>query len=110
MISKDTEKLLKLFSKRTSIPDSELKKYNEKSVDTLITKKYIANHFIEYTDNRFAKYSDYYITEDGKAYLYHQKSERRHFIVPLIISIIAAIGGYRQELALLLHSITKLLK
>lgn len=50
------------------------------------------------------------ISENGKAYLSELKADKIHWLVPIIISIFAAIGAYRQELALLLQAIEQLLK
>lgn len=50
------------------------------------------------------------ISENGKAYLSEINADRIHWLIPVIISIFAAIGAYRQELALLLQAIVQLLK
>lgn len=50
------------------------------------------------------------ISEAGKSYMSELNTDRIHWLVPVIISIFAAIGAYRQELALLLQAIAQLLK
>lgn len=51
-----------------------------------------------------------YINQKGKAALYEWRKERRRWYIPLIISIFAAIGGYREELMMLLRAISSLCK
>ncbi len=50
------------------------------------------------------------ITECGKAYLTHLKTDRFRFLFPTIVSIFAAIGAYREELSSLVQALMKLLK
>jgi hypothetical protein len=50
------------------------------------------------------------IKEEGKTAFHDQRKEYLHWFVPLAVSIFAAIGGYREELALLLQTIMKLWK
>jgi len=50
------------------------------------------------------------ITQAGKAALYEWWMQRYSIKVPIAISIFAAIGGYRQELALVIQAIEMLWK
>lgn len=49
-----------------------------------------------------------YIREKGKDALYDWKMIHRHRRLPLVISLFAAIGGYRQELAWLIQAAVSL--
>ena len=51
-----------------------------------------------------------YINQNGKSALYEWRKERRHWYIPLLVSVIAAIGGYRQELTWLIQAIKSLCK
>lgn len=44
------------------------------------------------------------IREEGKAAIYEWHKERRRWFIPMVASIFAAIGGYREELILLLRA------
>lgn len=48
------------------------------------------------------------IKEEGRAALYDWQKERRRWFIPIIVSLFAAIGGYREELHLLLQATAKL--
>lgn len=50
------------------------------------------------------------IKEEGRSALYDWRKERRRWFIPLVISILAAIGGYREELLLLIQAVGKLLR
>lgn len=50
------------------------------------------------------------IKEEGRAALYDWRKDRRRWFIPLAISILAAIGGYREELSWLLQAVGKLWK
>lgn len=44
------------------------------------------------------------IREEGRAAVYDWYRERRRWFIPMIVSVVAAIGGYREELILLLRA------
>ena len=44
------------------------------------------------------------IREEGKAAISEWHKERRRWFIPMVVSIFAAIGGYREELTLLLQA------
>lgn len=50
------------------------------------------------------------ITQKGKSALYEWKSSKRRWEIPVIISIFAAIGGYRKEIYLIAQAIANILK
>ncbi|MBQ8797192.1 MAG: hypothetical protein IJZ56_03240 [Oscillospiraceae bacterium] len=45
-----------------------------------------------------------FIKEEGRAAIYELHKERRRWFIPMAVSIFAAIGGYREELRLLLQA------
>lgn len=50
------------------------------------------------------------ITQRGKSALYEWKSSKRRWEIPVIISVLAAIGGYRKEIYLITQSIANIWK
>ena len=62
------------------------------------------------SDNAFGTDAYCMISESGKAELYKFKTDQRRWFIPILISIFAAIGGYREELLLLLRAAAKLWK
>ena len=91
---------------RNKLPHSELQR--------LFQDGYIVNSS-DYHD------ANVYITEEGRAYVEeirlnnkrYKKEVHRSWIqfwIPVVISIIALIGAYRQELVLILQAIKKLSK
>lgn len=50
------------------------------------------------------------ISEEGKAYLSGLHEDKIRWYIPLIISVFAAIGAYRSELAHILQKLAQLLK
>ena len=109
--SSETNQILMAMYKSGSInkkqiPHSELR--------SLFQDRYILNS-TDYHNNNV------YLTDKGKAYVeelesnsQRYKEEKRRswiqFWIPVVISIISLIGAYRQELALIIQAIMKLLK
>ena len=50
------------------------------------------------------------LTDDGKRYLQYLKNNSRKFWIPVVISITALIGAYRQELVWLIQELMRLWK
>lgn len=50
------------------------------------------------------------LSETGKAYLAELHTDKTRWCIPLFISIFAAIGAYRAELAYILQKLAQLLK
>lgn len=66
-------------------------------------------NFIYYqTDDLESKKRYCIIQEEGMAAIYDWRKERRRWFIPMAVSIFAAIGGYREELRLLLQAASSL--
>ena len=69
MLSKDAYKILKLFDEKYSLSNDEIKTLPEDAFSTLERDGYIKQDSLGYPDGYRAKYSDYHITDKGKAYV-----------------------------------------
>lgn len=71
---------------------------------------YLASHgFIYYHSDDLLSQTKYCcITQEGRAAIYDLYKERRSTRISLVISVFAAIGGYREELALIIRAISSL--
>ncbi|WP_143322531.1 hypothetical protein [Clostridium sp. HBUAS56010] len=98
--------ILKRISK-TNIYDYTNSDHSEKEIIHFLANRGFI-HYESDLDNR--KIRCCVIKEEGKTALHDQKMAYLHWFVPLAVSIFAAIGGYREELALLLQTIMKLWK
>ena len=105
-MTKEQIKVLKRISKKPLYDYTNADKAEKEVI------YYLANQgFIRYdqeADNRKKRLC--VIKEEGRSALHDQKMAYLHWFVPLAVSIFAAIGGYREELALLLQAVMKLLK
>lgn len=95
-ISKETFETLKIFYKKNSLTQEELSDIPEKHFNALLDAGFVTNEFLGYPDGRTAKYSDYHITDTGKAYVQeHSKSAwmKQNWlqILGVIFSCIAAL-------------------
>lgn len=50
------------------------------------------------------------ITQEGEAALYEWRVDKIYRLIPTYLAIFAAIGGYREELALIIQVLAKLWK
>lgn len=110
MLSKDAYRILKIFAKKYSLPDKELVPFPSAALDSLINLNYIKQDFLGYENNRFAKYSDYHITEEGIAYVQahsHGKWFKDNWIalLSMIFSFIAASPVIAKALSSILQCI-----
>lgn len=103
MLSNAHIKLLKKIKKGEIIRDER----SNKDLDYLCKQGYIELTVYDKPDDYFSKP---YLTEKGKARLDIELSNKQKNNITLAIAIVAAIGGYREELHWLLQAIMKLLK
>nr|DAD97323.1 MAG TPA: protein of unknown function DUF2513 [Myoviridae sp. ctzc413] len=98
MISKDSYKILKLFNKNYSLTDDEIKNLPDDAFSALIDSNYIKRDSLGYPNGYQAEYSDYHITDQGKAYV-QSKSKSEWWsnnwigIVGMIFAFISAFTG-----------------
>ena len=89
-------------------------KYDHTKCIELERKKiyYLANQgYVSFGSDRDDGMAEYcQIEEPGNAALYEWKKERRRWFVPMVVSVVAAIGGYREELAAIAKAIGQLWK
>lgn len=77
----------------------------------LLSLKYLSRDEVyENTSNPRECTFIYKTTPLGRDILYAHYRERRRWFIPVIISIVAAIGGYRRELALVIQAALQLLQ
>ena len=110
-LSKESLALLRRFERGLS--ESEIKSSEESCLEQLLSFGFIESHIVDYDisiDMVSPVFSEYQITESGKAYLYNHKIENRFRYIPICISIFAAIGGYREEIYAIIQAVMKLLK
>ena len=96
MLSKQHIKILKRIKNNKLIRETK----PNKDLDYLYENGYI--EIIEY-DKLNDYYAQPYLTEKGKAKLYSIRQNNLKFLIPLVISIIALICSFKEELILLLQ-------
>lgn len=110
MLSKDAYKILKLFDEKYSLSDEEIKNLPEDAFSTLEKSGYIKRDSLGYPDGYRAKYSDYHITDKGKAYV-QSKSKSEWWsnnwiqLLSMIFALIAAIPVIKQGVEIILKCI-----
>ena len=103
MISDEAYKLLKLFSKKVSLSNKELSPYPEFALDELQKENYVIANFIIDTVKIKPELSDYYISDEGIAYLKSVRKNRFNsifnstasHIIEIIIAVIIAYIVFR---------------
>lgn len=95
-------KILKAIQKSKIYEYTEKPKSEAEIIHFLAKSGYIVYQSDDY-DRKFCA-----IKEEGRSALYEWRKERRRWFIPLVISILAAIGGYREELLLLIQAVGKL--
>lgn len=66
--------------------------------------------YITPSDTKYDENTRLFLTPYAESLLDDLNRSDRRFRIPLVISVIALIGGYRQELSLLLQALLKLLR
>lgn len=108
MLTQNAYELLKIFYAKKALTNTELEKVDSNAFDMLLSKKYIENKFLEYKDNGYAQYSDYYITELGKAYI--QSHSKLRWWKNNWISFLGMIFAFISALPVILQIIAYILK
>jgi hypothetical protein len=73
-VSRASLKVLKLFYRKYSLSSEEISKIPDELLSSLEKSGYVVIDFLGYPDGRTAKYSDYHITDSGKAYVQSHSS------------------------------------
>ena len=90
-LSKDSLKMLKHFSKVTTITSPESNELSEACVSQLIAAGFIDRSSQTLNiDTMFSEYT-YTITESGKGYINHLKSESRKLWIPYAITTLISV-------------------
>lgn len=98
MLSKEAYSILKLFNEKNSLSDDEIKSLPEDAFSALVKSSYIQRDSLGYPNGYRAEYSDYHITDKGKAYV-QSKSKSEWWsnnwigIVGMIFAFISALTG-----------------
>ena len=104
-MDKKQYKLLKKISK------TDVYNYtNSKQEEVKIIHYFGKNAFIIYFPSDDEKIKLCQITEKGKSALYEWKTSKRRWEIPVIISVFAAIGGYRVEICSIAKAIMTILE
>ena len=105
-MDKKQYKLLKKISKVNTFDYSDFDDEN-KEVIVYFAKK---NYVVYAADENDRKKHLCQITPNGRSALYEWKTSQRHWFIPVVISIFAAIGGYRSEIYQIVQALMKLWK
>lgn len=89
LISKKTRKLLRKISKVDFLSAKDVKNDFDDSIEDLLSHKFIDAEVAMYLDTGGVKYSKYWITESGKAYLDYVCNDNFRFWVPVGLSVLA---------------------
>ena len=104
-----TFKLLKKFYKKETFIINEIKTFtlnNKNQIQFLLNKKFIQPIY-SFSEEKYSQIPvriiiGYEITVEGKAYVENKHKENHRFLIPVIISIIALISSFKEEIFLLL--------
>lgn len=110
MLSKEQLRLLKKIKRSECFDLLALPQKLQDDVWFLISKKYVIHHGGVNENDNYTKQLFCKITPLGRAALSQIFRENRHWFIPVIISVFAAIGAYRQEIALIIQAIMNLMK
>lgn len=89
LISKKTKKLLRKISKVDSLSAKDVPNNLNDSIEDLLSHNFIDAEVAMYLDTGGVKYSKYWITESGQAYLDYVCVDNTRFWVPVVISVLA---------------------
>lgn len=104
-MDKKQAKLLKTIRKKKIFDFTDFTDESKETVYFLQSKKLVSLLSLpELHGRKLCK-----ITEQGKSELYEHNLRNRHWWIPVVISVFAAIGGYREEICSLIQAIAKLL-
>lgn len=105
-MNKQQYKLLRKISK------TDMYNYTTATRETKEIIHYLAkcSYLVYCSDENDEKQHLCKINQNGKSALYEWKSSKRRWEIPVVISIFAAIGGYREELYQVAELIMTLLK
>lgn len=110
MLSKNAYNILKLFDEKYSLSNDEIKTLPEDAFSVLERDGYIKQDSLGYPDGYHAQYSDYHITDKGKAYI-QSKSKAEWWVnnwiqlLSMIFALIAAIPVIKQGIEIILKYI-----
>lgn len=109
-ISKNAFKALKIFYKRISLTDTEIDQLPSESFNELKSTELITKDYLGYLDGYHAKYTNYHITDAGKAYFEsHSKLEwlKQNWIslLAMLFAFISAIPVIWQGIVYILRCI-----
>lgn len=110
MLSKEAYLVLKQFAIHYSLSDVQVNNISNDIIEFLELGGYIKRDSLGYPDGFHAKYSDYHITEAGKAYVQSRSMSvwwKNNWVsfLSMIFAIIASIPVIMQGIELLLKYI-----
>lgn len=94
LISRDAERLLRKYCKRTSIPKEEIDKQPESLIVALEDNDFLVGKEMDVDFSSSVPqtyYRDYEVTDAGRAYIHSRFEEKLHFRLTTAISIMALI-------------------
>ncbi len=87
-----------------------LPRMNKVRINQAINSLNAVNAVEVYQPTPSVRVSSLRLTSEAFVYKLHKKQNDIRFIIPTVISIIALVGAYRQELSWLLQSLMQLMK
>lgn len=106
-ISKDSYKVLKLFYKNNSLSCEDISDISDDIFNALLDCKYITRDFIGYSNDGRAEYSDYYITDSGKACI--QNKSRTEWFKNNWISLFSLLFAFVAALPVIINAVEYIL-
>ncbi len=107
-ISKDALRTLKLFYKKVSLPDEEISKLSADSFAALEKAEFVTRDFLGYLDGYHAKYTNYHITDAGKAH--YQNRSKSEWLRQNWISLLSLLFALIAALPVIIQGIDSILK
>lgn len=107
-ISKNSFKILKVFYKRISLTDDEIAQLPSEYFNELKSAEFITKDYLGYLDGYHAKYTNYHITDAGKAYF--QSHNKTEWLKQNWISLLAMLFAFISALPVIWQGILYILR
>ena len=89
LLSKKTKRLLRKISKVDFLSAEDVQNNLDDSIEISLSNKFIDAEVVMYLDTGGSKYSKYWITETGRAYLDYVFNDNFRFWLPICLSTLA---------------------
>lgn len=114
-INSQQYRMLKRIRRYKKLDTSKLSEEELEICDFLVSNNFLvasssrAEEIANHTEYVNIVAESYAITQEGCAQIYAFASKFRKWWIPVVISLLAAIGGYREEISLLISWLRQLL-